>query len=136
MIINLLIVLVVGSVVGAFTGLMLGGLVNNLLLAIIAGLLATFVAGSVRHIRIPQLVNIYSALAMGHGHHIPLPVVLYSAVASLAGSAAAVQVAAASGFPSAVLIATLAGFFAGILMAILIIVYHMKQPPTGRAGPS
>ena len=132
MIVNLLIVLIVGSVVGTFTGLMLGGLVGGLYLAIIAGILATIVAGTVRNIRIPQLVNVY--LALDTSHQIPLPVIIYSAVASLAGSAAAVQVAAESGFTTSVAIPTLAGFFAGILMAILIVVYHMKQPPTGRAG--
>jgi len=134
MIVNLLIVLIVGSVVGTFTGLMLGGLVNTLLLAIIAGILATLIAGTVRNIRIPQLVSIYFALDTSH--RVPLPVIIYSAIASLAGSAAAVQVAEKSGFTTSVAITTLAGFFAGILMAILIIVYHMNQPPTGRAGPS
>ena len=134
MIANLLIVLIVGSVVGTFTGLLLGGLVGDLYLAIIAGILATFVAGSVRNIRIPQLVTIYFALDTGHG--VPWLVIVYSAVASLAGSAAAVQVATVSKFTSSVLIATLAGLFAGILMAILIIVYHMNQPPAGRAGRS
>ena len=134
MIANLLIVLIVGSVVGTFTGLILGGLVGPLYLAIIAGILATVVAGTIRNIRIPQLVNLYFALDTSH--HIPLQVIIYSAIASLAGSAAAVQVAAESGLTASVAITTLAGFFAGVLMAILTVVYHMKQPPTGRAGPS
>jgi hypothetical protein len=44
--VNLLIVLIVGTVVGAFTGLALGGLVSDLYLAMIAGILATIVAGA------------------------------------------------------------------------------------------
>ena len=135
MIANWLVVLLIGSVVGAFTGLMLGGLIDNLYLAIIAGILATIIAGTVRHVRVPQLVNIYFALDTSH--RIPLPVIIYSAIASLAGSAAAVQVATISELTSSsVGIATLAGFFAGTLMAILITVYHMNQPPTGGAGSS
>jgi hypothetical protein len=134
MLLNLLIVLIVGSVVGTFTGLLLGGLLSGLLLAIVAGVVATLVAGNVHMIRIPQLVNVYFALDTSH--HVPLPLIIYSAIASLAGSAAAVQVAAQSGFTTSVAITTLAGFFAGILMAILIVVYHMKQPPTGKAGSS
>jgi hypothetical protein len=134
MMLNLLIVLIVGSVVGTFTGLLLGGLLNGLLLAIVAGIAATFVAGAVNIIRIPQLVNVYFTLDTSH--HIPLQLIVYAAVASLAGSAAAVQVAAQSGFTTSVAITTLAGFFAGILMAILIVVYNMKRPPTGKAGSS
>lgn len=132
MIVNWLIVLIIGSLVGTFTGLMLGGLVGDLYLAIIAGILATIIVGIVRNIRMPQLVTIYSTLAMGE--RVPFQVIIYAAIVSLAGSAAAVQVGAVSGLTSSVIIATLAGFFAGILTAILIIVYEMNPPPTGGAS--
>jgi hypothetical protein len=138
--VNLLIVLVVGSAVGAFTGLMVGGLVPDLYLAMIAGILATIIAGIVRNtimtrvgaepdsLGTPLLMMIYAGVAVDR--RIPLRVIMYSAVASLAGSAAAVQVATVSEFISPVLIGTLAGLFAGTIMAILIMVYDMnpRQP--------
>ncbi|MGH6893202.1 MAG: hypothetical protein ACREEP_13170 [Dongiaceae bacterium] len=133
---NILIMLVVGAVVGALTGKGLGGLVSNLYLAMIAGVLATIVAGFVRNTLMtrvgtepdlsgmPMLMLIYSAVAVDR--RIPAKVIMYSAIASLAGSVAAVQVAAEGEFTSPVWIGTLAGLFAGILMAILLIVYEIR----------
>jgi hypothetical protein len=52
-------------------------------------------------------------------------VIVYAAVASLAASAAAVEVAQQSHLEdSSVWIGTLAGLFAAILMAMLMITYH------------
>ena len=137
--VNLLIVLIVGALVGTFTGLLLGGVVDNLYLAMIAGILATIVAGIVRNTimtrvspelelegmpleRLPQaqLLSIYSA--------IPLRMIAYSALASLAGSTSAVLVATQSGVTSSALIGTLAGLFSGILMAILLLAYDIPRP--------
>lgn len=140
--INLLIVLVVGALVGTFTGLALGGVVDNLYLAMIAGILATIIAGIVRntimtHVGpepelegmpqpgMPQLMIIYSAVAIDR--RIPLRVIAYSALASLAGSTSAVQVATQSGLTSSVLIGALAGLFSGILMAILLLAYDIPR---------
>ena len=137
--VNLLIVLIVGSVVGAFTGLAIGGLVPDLYLAMIAGVLATIVAGIVRntimtHVGpapnlagIHQLLIIYSSVAVDR--RIPVRVIIYSAIASLAGSTAAVQVATLNGLTSSVLIGTLAGVFAGALMAILMMAYDINPRP-------
>jgi hypothetical protein len=141
--VNLLIVLLVGTVVGALTGLMLGGLVDNLYLAMIAGILATIIAGIVRNtimtrvgpepelegmpqLAMPQLMIIYSAVAIDRG--IPLQVIAYSVIASLAGSMSAVLVATQSGLDSSVLIGTLAGLFSGILMAMLMLAYDLPRP--------
>ena len=141
--VNLLIVLVVGLVVGAATGLVLGGVVDNLYLAMIAGILATIIAGIVRNtimtrvgeepelegmpqLRTPQLMIIYSAVAIDR--RIPLRVIAYSAIASLAGSISAVQVATQSDLNSSVLIGTLAGLFSGILMAMLMLAYDLPRP--------
>jgi hypothetical protein len=132
--VNLLIVLSLCSVVGAFTGLLLGGLVGDLYLAIIAGVLATAVAVAVRNIRIPQLVVVYSTLAIERP--IPLRVIICSAIASLVGSAAAVQVATMTDFTSSVMIGALAGLFAGILMVMMVIIYDRTPRRSGRAGPS
>jgi hypothetical protein len=135
--VNLLVVLIVGTLVGTLTGLVLGGVVDNLFLAMIAGLLATIIAGIVHdqimtriipepglegmpQLEIPRLMTI--------DHKIPLRVITYSALASLAGSASAVLMAILSGVTSSVLIGTLAGLFSGILMAILLLAYDMPRP--------
>lgn len=143
--VNLLIVMIVGALVGTFTGLALGGVVDNLYLAMIAGILATIIAGIVRNTIMtrvgpepelegmplerlpqPQLLSIYSAVAIDR--RIPLRVIAYSALASLAGSTSAVLVATQSGVTSSVLIGTLAGLFSGILMAILLLAYDTPRP--------
>ena len=136
--VNLLVVLIVGALVGTFTGLVLGGLVDNLYLALIAGILATIIAGIVRNTimtrvgaepelpGMPQLMIIYSAVAIDR--RIPLRVIAYSAIASIAGSTSAVQVATQSELTSSVLIGTLAGLFSGILMAILLLAYDTPRP--------
>ena len=135
--INLIIVLLVGTGVGALTGLAIGGLVDQLYLAITAGFLATIIAGIVRNTimmrvgpepelegmpleRMPQAVAI--------DRRIPLRMIAYSALASLAGSTSAVLVATQSGVTSSVLIGTLAGLFSGILMAILLLAYDTPRP--------
>jgi hypothetical protein len=136
--VNLMIVLIVGALVGTFTGLALGGVVDNLYLAMIAGILATIIAGIVRNTimtrvgaepelpGMPQLMIIYSAAAIDR--RIPLRVIAYSAIASLAGSTSAVQVATQSELTSSVLIGTLAGLFSGMLMAMLMLAYDLPRP--------
>jgi hypothetical protein len=138
-------VLIVGALVGTFTGLALGGLVDNVYLAMIAGILATITAGIVRNtimtrvvlepelegmplerMRQPQMLTIYSAVAVDR--RIPLRMIAYSALASLAGSTSAVLVANQSGVTSSVLMGTLAGLFSGILMAILLLAYDTPRP--------
>jgi hypothetical protein len=121
------------------TGLAIGNLVNELYLAMIAGVLATIIAGVVRNTSmtrvgkephssgIPQLIIIYSAFTVDR--RIPLRVIIYSVVASLAGSIAAVQIADQSELTSSVWVGTLAGLFAGILMAMLMLVYDMNPAP-------
>jgi hypothetical protein len=135
--IDLIIVLIVGAVVGALTGLAIGGLVDQLYLAMIAGFLATIIAAIVHNTimtrvgpeaelegmpleRMPQSVTI--------DRRIPLRMIAYSALASLAGSTSAVLVATQSGVTSSVLIGTLAGLFSGILMAILLLAYDTPRP--------
>jgi Cyclic nucleotide-binding domain len=136
--VNLMIVLIVGALVGTFTGLALGGVVDNLYLAMIAGILATIIAGIVRNTimtrvgaepelpGMPQLMIIYSAVAIDR--RIPLRVIAYSAIASLAGSTSAVQVVTQSELTSSVLIGTLAGLFSGMLMAMLMLAYDLPRP--------
>ena len=118
---NLLIVIIVGAVVGALTGLALNGLLEDLYLAVAAGFLGTIIAGIARN-------TIMVRLGMGSDEsRVPVLVLVYSAVASLAGSAAADEIVRAGQMASsAVWLGTLAGLFSAILMAMLMITYHMN----------
>ena len=85
---NLLIVLIVGTVAGALVGLGLGGhFGNQLYLAILAGFLGTIIGGFAR--------NFIMASRSGGSDEArtPLLVIVYAAIASLAGSSAALEVA-------------------------------------------
>jgi low temperature requirement protein LtrA len=116
---NLLIVLIVGTVVGALVGLALGSFFGNqLYLAILAGFLGTIIGGLAR--------NFIMARRSGgeSDSRTPTLVIVYSAIASLAGSSAAMEVAQQSEVASSVWIGTLAGLFSAILMALLMITYH------------
>lgn len=123
--VNLLIGLILCSVVGAFTGLVLGDLVGDLYLAIIAGFLATVVVVAARNIKIPQLVVIFSALAIERP--IPLRLIIYSIVTSVVAGAAALGVATVTDLTSSVMIGSLGGLFAGILMAMQMMAYDMNH---------
>jgi hypothetical protein len=119
---NLLVVLLIGAVVGAVVGLAFGGIISNpLWLGIVSGFLATITAGVVRNFLVSR------GLLGPNGTTLPGIVILYAVIASIAGSAGAVEIDQASGFTSPVWIGTLAGLFSGILMALLMITYHM--PP-------
>ena len=124
---NLLILLVVGAAVGAVTGLALSGMTNVLLLTFIAGLLATLIAGGVR--------NFIMTRGAGVGpddSRIPTLVLVFSAIASLAGSSASIEVARLSEIWSPVWLGTLAGLFSCILLAMLMVVYYTTPGETPR----
>jgi hypothetical protein len=116
---SLLIVLIVGTVVGALTGLIVGGSLEALYLAILAGFLGTTIGAVVRNLIISR------GAGMGPDEsRTPVLVIVYAAVASLAGSSAAIEVARLSEVSSPVWIGTLAGLFSSILLAMLMITYH------------
>ena len=123
---NLLVVIVVGTAVGALAGWALGSMFpHSLYLGTVAGFLAAIIAGVVRNIVVARVTGVGPDTS-----RIPTLVILYSAIASLAGGAAAVEVARASQHDSPVWIGTLAGLFSSILTALLIIAYYMN-PQTG-----
>ena len=123
---NLLVVLLVGTVVGALAGWALGSFFpHSLYLGIVAGFLATIIAAVVRNTIMTRITT-----AGPDTSSIPTLVILYAAIASLAGSAAAVEVAHASQLDSPVWIGTLAGLFSSILTSLLIITYYIN-PETG-----
>jgi tellurite resistance protein TehA-like permease len=116
---SLLIVLIVGTVVGALTGLILGGSIEALYLAFLAGFLGTTIGAVVRNLIVTR------GAGMGpDDSRTPVLVIVYAAVASLAGSSAAIEVARLSELASPVWIGTLAGLFSSILLAMLMITYH------------
>ena len=129
---SLLIVLIVGIAVGAVTGLAIGGSIDALYLAFLAGFLGTIIGAVAR--------NFIMSRRTGSGpddSRTPMLVIVYAAVASLAASAAAVEIAQRSHLEgSPVWIGTLAGLFAAILMAMLMITYHTNpgQMPKLRSG--
>ncbi|HEX9753086.1 MAG TPA: hypothetical protein VGA46_06520 [Methyloceanibacter sp.] len=123
---SLLIVLLIGTAVGALVGLGLGTSVGGLTLAILAGFLGTIVGAVVR--------NFILSRGAGLGpddSRTPMLVIVFAAVASLAASAAALELAQRgdlSGSP--VWIGTLAGLFAAILMSMLMITYYTNPGET------
>jgi hypothetical protein len=122
---NLLIVILVGAVVGALVGLALGGTLTGFYLAVVAGFLATVIAGVARN----EIMK--RAGAGPDDSKIPNLVLVYSAVASLGGSSLADEIARISGIGSGIWLGLLAGLFSCILLAMLMITYYMN-PETGR----
>ena len=117
---SLLIVILVGTAVGALIGLAIGGGLDPLYLAIVAGFLGTIIGAIARN-----MIMVRGSSSGPDDSRTPTLVVVYSAVASLAGSAAAVEVARRSDLAgSSVWISALAGLFSAILLAMLMITYH------------
>ena len=117
---SLLIVILVGTAVGALIGLAIGGGLDPLYLAIVAGFLGTIIGAIARN-----MIMVRGSSSGPDDSRTPTLVMIYSAVASLAGSAAAVEVARRSDLAgSSVWIGALAGLFSAILLAMLMITYH------------
>jgi hypothetical protein len=123
---SVLIVLLVGTAVGAITGLAVGTALGSLSLAVLAGFLGIIVGVVVR--------NFIVARGVGIGpddSRTPLVVIVFGAVASLAASTAALELAKRSDLAgSPVWIGTLAGLFAAILMAMLMVTYSTNPGET------
>ena len=123
---SLLIVLAIGTAVGAVVGLGLGTFLGKLSLAILAGFLGTIIGGIVRDFVVSRGGGLDRART-------PLLVFVFAAVASLAASSAALELAKRSDLAdSPVWIGTLAGLFAAILEAMLMIAYYTKPGETPR----
>lgn len=122
---NLLIVLLIGTVVGAIVGLVLGGSMDALYVAIICGFIGVVVAAIVRN------VIMRAAGAGPDDSRTPMLVIIYSAVASLGGSALALDVVQRSGLDGSAWIGAFAGLFSAVLLAMLMVTYHTHpgQPP-------
>lgn len=123
---SLLVVLLIGTAVGAVTGLGIGTALGSLSLAIIAGFLGIIAGAVVRNFLVTRVAG------MGpDDFKTPLVVIVFAAVASLAASTAALELARRSDLAgSPVWIGTLAGLFAALLMAMLMITYQTNPGET------
>jgi len=124
---SLLILILVAGVIGAIVALVLqdSGL-GPRIVAIVAGFLATIVASIAR----------YKIVFLGAGRgpdesRIPVLVVTYAAIASVAGSLAAHDIhLILDGNIITPLLGALAGAFSAILMAMLMLTYHRHSGTT------
>ena len=119
---SLIIVILVAAAVGAGVGGLLEGVVTNMVwLAIIAGFVATIVAGIVRN----ELIHHISG-AGPDTFKVPGVVLTFTVIASLAGSLSAHEII--DGYPSyysGIWTGTLAGIFSSVLMAMLMITFYL-----------
>ncbi len=123
------IVLIIGLIVGALCGVVLNGVVGDLALAIIAGFIATIIGAIATNV-------IMVGLGGRNVSRTPLTVTVFAAVASLGGSAVAVEIATHSHhlMSTPVWIGALAGLFSVILMAMLMITYDKKPAEEKRSA--
>lgn len=123
---SLLVVFLVSTGVGTIVGLALGGSVDPLLLAIIAGFAGTVVAGIMRNTVLVRVWGVAGIRDVGT----PIVVVVYAAVASLAGSLSAYHLASLAALKSPVLLGALAGVLASALFGLLTVTYRMMPDET------
>jgi tellurite resistance protein TehA-like permease len=123
---SVLIVMIVATVVGGVIGMVLGGSVNVFLLAIAAGFLGVIAAAIVRNY---ILVRVAQSGPDDSG--IPAIIVVFSLVASVAGSLAAEELSdEVLQFPPA-LLGAFAGLLSSVLMVMLMVTYHMNPDKPG-----
>jgi len=123
---SLVIVIVVGTVVGALVGLLLGwARIDARLTAIVAGFIASIAASAARYGILFRETHAGADIA-----RIPAVLVANAAIASIAGSLAAHDLAElVRPFPSPFLLGAFAGLLSAILTALLMIVYHNNPYP-------
>lgn len=118
---SLVVVITVSIVIGGLTGMLLESMLNTVALAIAAGFFGVIAAGILR--------NLVVRRGMGLGpdsSSLPVVILVYSAVASLAGSLAATEIAETQLHLSTSMLGAISGLFSGLLMALLMITYHMN----------
>ncbi|MBS0234558.1 MAG: hypothetical protein JSR99_13855 [Proteobacteria bacterium] len=122
--VSLLVVVFVGTVVGAIAGMFLGNSIPpDALLAVLAGLAGTVAGAVARNVLVDQ------GIAVGeYESALPLPILIYAAVASFIGSLAGLEVALLVGEAFPVWIGALAGLLSSILTGLLVIAYHHMPP--------
>lgn len=119
---SLLVIILVSTVVGAVAGLALSEWLSVTLVAIIAGFLGTMGAAWLRN---TLLVQVWEAKGV-EDTGTPIAVVIYAAVASLAGSLAVDRVGLFAGAVPGVVTGAFAGLVASALFVLLVVAYRMN----------
>lgn len=118
---SIVILVLIATAVGALVGLFLGGAVpGTRTLAIAAGLIATVIASTARY----KLVFLGAGVGPDDSK-IPGVLLVNAAIASIAGSLAAHDIAHYIATPpSPVILGTFAGLLSAVLLALLMVTYH------------
>lgn len=123
---SIIIIVLVATVIGAIVGVLLDGISpGTRTLAIAAGFIATVLASIAR----------YKVVFLGAGagvdeSRVPTVLVVNAAIASIAGSLAAHDLAnSMDASISSVFLGALAGLLSAVLMALLMITYHTNPNP-------
>jgi hypothetical protein len=134
---SIIILVLIATAIGAIVGLVLDGIApGTRSLAIAAGLVATVLASIARN-KLVVLASVarYKLVFLGAGKgvdesKVPGVLVVNAAIASIAGSLAAHDLAGLiADPPSSVIIGTFAGLLSAVLMALLMITYHASRSP-------
>jgi hypothetical protein len=125
---NILIVLIVATIVGGLVGVMLDSSVSVFTLALAAGFLGIIAAAVVRNY---VLVKLASSGPDVSG--VPSLVVVFSLVASIAGSLAAEDISETILHLDAGVLGAFAALLSSVLMVLLMVTYHMNpDKPSNR----
>jgi len=123
---SILIVMIVAIVIGGLTGMVLGGSVSIFVLALAAGFLGVIGAAIARNY---VLVRIAGSGPDDSG--IPGIIVVFAAVASIAGSLAAEDINESLLHLSPAMVGAFAGLISSVLMVMLMVTYHMNPDKPG-----
>lgn len=124
---SILILVLIATAVGALVGVALDGVVpGTRTLAIAAGFIATVIASIARY----KLVFLGAGMGTDE-RKVPMVLLVNAAIASIAGSLAAHDLAGIiASPPSSAIIGTFAGLLSAVLMAMLMITYHTNSATT------
>ena len=118
---SILVVLIVAIVVGGITGLVLEGFESVFVLGLVAGFLGVIAAAIARNY---VLVRVAGSGPDDSG--IPGVIVVFAAVASIAGSLAAEEISEYLLHLAPAMIGAFAGLISSVLMVMLMVAYHMN----------
>lgn len=124
---SIIILVLIATAIGALVGLALDGtLPGTRSLAVAAGFIAVVIASIARY----KLVFLGAGAGVDE-RKVPMVLLVNAAIASIAGSLAAHDLAGIiADPPSSVIIGTFAGLLSAVLMAMLMITYHTNSYST------
>lgn len=125
---SILVVLIVAIAIGGLTGMVLGDSVNVFLLTLAAGFLGVIAAAIARNYVLVRLAG-----SGPDDSGIPGLVIIFSIVASIAGSLAAEDIGESILHLSPAMLGAFAGLLSAVLMIMLMVTYHMNpDKPSNR----